>query len=288
MSIVIAGIGTAVPAHRISSADAAAIAKRFSCRNAAEERLFQAMYRRAGVETRHCAVLEASEGPLEGRQSFYGDADPTTRQRMQKYEDEAGALGVAVGAAALGTAGIDPGRVTHLITVSCSGFYAPGFDIAMMKRLPLPREAARTHVGFMGCHGALNGLRVARGFLESNPDACVLLCAVELCSVHHQYGWDAERIVANALFADGAAAAVLVNDVEDEATPAAGPRRYEVVASGSTLIDDSEDAMTWRIGDHGFSMSLSPRVPDLICRHLRPWLESWLSRHGLSIATVGS
>jgi predicted naringenin-chalcone synthase len=281
MSVLIAGIGTAVPPHRINSADAAEIAKQFACETPAQERLFAAMYRRAGVETRHSVVLSASEGDLAHRQSFYGAEHPTTRDRLLKYEVEAGPLALSAGRTALQKAAISASRVTHLITVSCSGFYAPGFDIALMKQLPLPPEVSRTHVGFMGCHGALNGLRVARGFLGADPSSCVLLCAVELCSLHHQYGWDAEKIVANALFADGAAAAVLVSSAHPVAL-------FEVVASGSTLIEDSEDAMSWRIGNHGFEMSLSPRVPELICNHLRPWLETWLASHGLSIATVGS
>jgi predicted naringenin-chalcone synthase len=284
MSVWIAGIGTSLPPHCISSSDAAEIAKRFACTARAQERLLATMYRRAGVETRHSVVLNASTGDLALRQSFYGDQDPTTRDRLLRYEAEAGKLGVAAGRAALEDAGIAPERVTHLVTVSCSGFHAPGFDIALMKQLSLGPEVARTHVGFMGCHGALNGMRVARGFLEADPGACVLLCAVELCSLHHQYGWDAEKIVANALFADGAAAVVLV--AGESRTPSPAP--YQVVASGSVLIDDSEDAMTWRIGNHGFEMSLSPRVPELICGHLRPWLSTWLGRHGLSIETVGS
>jgi predicted naringenin-chalcone synthase len=38
--------------------------------------------------------------------------------------------------------------------------------------------------------------------------------------------------------------------------------------------------MTWRIGDHGFEMTLSSKVPALIGQHLPDWLESWLaSRH---------
>ena len=50
------------------------------------------------------------------------------------------------------------------------------------------------------------------------------------------------------------------------------------------MIGDSEDVMTWRIGDHGFEMTLSPRVPDLICQYLKPWLESWLAEHELDMA----
>ena len=282
MTMWIAGIGTALPSHRITSSDAAEIAKTFACETSAQERMFATLYRRAGVESRHSVVLEASEGPLDGRQTFYGLANPTTLDRMRRYEGEAGALGVAASRNALRESGVAPGRVTHLVTVSCSGFSAPGIDIALIKELGLSTDVSRTNIGFMGCHGALNGLRVARGFVGADPDACVLLCAVELCSLHHQYGWDAEKIVANALFADGAAALVGVSGARPS------PEAYAVLASGSTVIDDSEDAMSWRIGDHGFEMTLSARVPDLIRGHLRPWLERWLSRHDLTIETVGS
>lgn len=287
MTMRIAGIGTASPPHRIAQADAAEIAKHYSCETDAQRRLFVTLYRRAGVESRHSVVLETSEGDLAKRQTFYTGEHPPTSARMKKYEAHAGDLAAEAATAALKDAGVAPGRVTHLITVSCSGFYAPGFDVDLMRRLPLPAGVGRTHIGFMGCQGALNGLRVGRAFVDADPSACVLLCAVELCSLHHQFGWDADTIVANALFADGAAAVVgLAGDAKREGS--SRDPAYRLVASGSTLIEDSEDAMSWRIGDHGFRMTLSPRVPDLICAHLRPWLEDWLAPHGLAIDTVGS
>src|SRR5262249_5687505 len=61
-----------------------------------------------------------------------------------------------------------------------------------------------------------------------------------------------------------------------------------VAATGSCLFPDSETAMTWSIGDHGFEMTLSPRVPDLLGTHLRPWLEAWLAQHDLGLHGVGS
>jgi predicted naringenin-chalcone synthase len=44
--------------------------------------------------------------------------------------------------------------------------------------------------------------------------------------------------------------------------------------------------MGWRIGDHGFEMQLSARVPDLIQRHLRAWLLPWLAGHGLDLGAI--
>ena len=83
MSMIIAGIGTAVPHHRISQADAAEIAKQYSCETPAQERLFQTLYRRAGVNGRNSVVLDASSGPLEERQAFYARMSPTTRAHAE-------------------------------------------------------------------------------------------------------------------------------------------------------------------------------------------------------------
>ena len=282
MAVFLAGIGTAVPPNRIRQDEAAEIAQQYACETEAQSRLFKSIYRRAGVNTRHSVVLESSAGDLDTRQSFYTEKHPTTHERMRRYEVEANPLALAAAAGALEEAAIPPERVTHLVTVSCSGFLAPSFDVALIKQLSLDCKVSRTHVGFMGCHGLLNGLRVARAFLDQDDRACVLVVAVEMCSLHHQYGWDSDRIVANALFADGAAALVAV--VGESSSPA----QLRHIASGSQVIDDSEDAMSWRIGDHGFVMTLSPRVPELICRSITPYLEGWLAGSGLSMDGIGS
>lgn len=280
----ILAIGTAVPEHSIRQADSAAICRTFAEVPAGRSHLFDELYRRSGVATRHSVLLKNSESELEDRQSFYAyGRSPSTAERIEVYRQRADALALASSRSAIESSGLDPRRITHLITVSCTGFFAPGVDIALCRELPLQPSMARTHIGFMGCQGALNGLRVAGAFVESDPSACVLLCATELCSIHHQYGWDPEKIVANALFADGSAAAVLAGD-----TVATDRRAPKIVRSGATIVADSLDAMSWKIGDHGFEMTLSPRVPNLISTAVRPWLESWLAEQGRSVEDIRS
>jgi predicted naringenin-chalcone synthase len=282
MAALIAGLGTAVPPYRISQEDIAEIGEKYACTTADQRKLYRYIYRYSGVDTRHSFLLDTAEGEAQSRQSFYGDSSPTTMDRMRRYEDNAVTLALAAAQNAIADAGISPDRVTHVITVSCSGFFAPGVDVALVKRLGLCSRVSRTHVGFMGCHGMLNGLRVAAAYLDQDPSACVLLVALEMCSLHHQYGWNAEQIVANALFADGAAAIVGL------AGEPSSPNHLRVVASGTQIIDDSEDAMSWRIGNHGFVMTLSQRIPELIAWNIRAYLEGWLSELGLDLAQVGS
>ena len=200
---------------------------------------------------------------------------------MAWYETEAPPLAEAAARRALEDASTPVEAITHLVTVSCTGFFSPGLDAALVETLGLPRTVNRTHVGFMGCHGALNGLRVAASHVWE-PEARVLLCAVELCSLHFAYGWDPEMIVANALFADGAAAVVGVAAENGEAPG------WSVQAQGTFLMPMSGDAMSWRIGDHGFRMTLSATVPGLIRTNLGGWLEGWLQDQGLGMDDVGS
>ena len=76
---------------------------------------------------------------------------------------------------ALHAAGVSPDAVTHLITCSCTGFANPGVDVELITRLGLPPTVSRTHVGFMGCHGAFNALRVADAFASANPGSMPLV-----------------------------------------------------------------------------------------------------------------
>lgn len=277
-------MGTAVPDHSIEQADSLEIMRTRTRLTRQIERLSNAIYQHSGVATRHSVILETSSGDHESRQSFFQFHDPTTLERMHRYERESVPLASKACQIAIQASGLAPERVSQVVTVSCTGFFAPSLDLALIGQMGIPLTAGRTHIGFMGCHGLFNGLRVARAFTMADPEAVVLVCAVELCSLHHQYEWTTDKMVANALFADGAAAVVGVADEME--TPAPNPLR--LAASGSTIFPGSEFAMSWKVGDHGFEMTLSPETPRLIQENLRPWLEGWLAGQGLSVDQVGS
>lgn len=289
MDAVILGFGTATPVHMVDQALAAEIAKTYSCETPAQSRLLPTLYRRTGVQRRGSTVVEEYDGQTL-RQTFFpawkGGADrgPGTAARSDRYAKDAPPLAQRAAEAALVDANCPASEITHLVTVSCTGFFAPGVDVALIKRLGLAPTVQRTNVGFMGCHGAMNGLRVAGAIARSEPHARVLLCAIELCSLHYHYGWDAEKVVANALFADGAAAVVIGGAKPDGANRNA----WKIRASGSCLLPNSEEEMTWKVGDYGFEMTLSAKVPGLIEQHVRPWMERWLATNELRVDQIGS
>jgi len=287
VNLHLAGLGTAVPPGVLEQSDAAESSPAYCAADARQARMLRMLYRRSGVETRNTVVLRADQGTLQERVPFYPvasgpeDRGPTTGERMAWYEAEAPPLAEEASRRALEDASTSAEDITHLVTVSCTGFFSPGLDAALIETLGLSRTVHRTHVGFMGCHGALNGLRVAAS-QAWEAEARVLLCAVELCSLHFSYGWDPETMVANALFADGAAAVVGVPTQNGQTSG------WSVQAQGTYLMPESSDAMSWRIGDHGFRMTLSAAVPELIRTNLGGWMETWLRDQGLGMDDVGS
>jgi prepilin-type processing-associated H-X9-DG protein len=292
MTFAILGMGAAVPSTCVDQAVSMKVARKMCCKTREQESWLPAVYAGSGIDQRYMAIdWEVLDDLFQGTnvsgsaflpKGAADDRGPTTSQRMDHYAAQAGALALRASRQALEQSGLFPEEITHLITVSCTGFRAPGVDIELIQGLGLHATTQRTHLGFMGCHGALNGLRVAQAFTGSNPDARVLLCATELCSPHYHYNWDPQKMIANALFADGSAAVV---GVPIQRAPADA---WKLAACGACVFPDSLDAMTWNVGDHGFVMTLSKRVPSLIASNLRPWMEKWLAGQGLSLREVVS
>lgn len=308
------GLGTAQPEHSMTQEEATQLAQEVICRTDEERRLVKALYRKAGVKHRRTALphriaqtwnpthnatstveseASASLGSLDNGSDGSDVATatdtrrgfgPTTAERMQFYRDAAPGLGLAAAASALREAQVAPDQITHLVTVSCTGFFAPGIDLSLIDVLGLPPTVGRVSVGFMGCHGAVNGLRAAAAIAQANPKNRVLLVAVELCSIHYCFDWDPTRAVGNAVFADGAGAMVLAHGAAESPVADSALR---IGAVGSCFIPNSADAMSWNIGNHGYEMFLSPRVPDLIRAHLRPWFDQWLEEHGQAVESIG-
>jgi predicted naringenin-chalcone synthase len=192
-----------------------------------------------------------------GQTGFYKPgAFPSTAERMLAYQREAPRLAVdAVDALRKNGARLD--RVTHLIVTSCTGFYAPGLDIDILREAGLAPSVQRTLIGFMGCHAGLIGLRNARHIVEADPEAVVLMVNLELCTLHLQQTDRIDRLVSFLLFADGAAASVISSN----------PKGLRLEESSSHLSLADGGRMAWHIEDQGFAMTLDARLP----ARIREW-----------------
>lgn len=283
-------IGLAVPSSRVTAEEALALARRLAPPEVGDGAL-EKLHRRSGVAERGAAAAEGRDG----RGFFEPDAaalGPTTGERLSVFSERAAPLAIGACEDALSRARVSPGAVTHLITASCTGFEAPGVDQAIIRAVGLPSRVRRAALGFMGCHAAVNALAVADAHARADESAVCLVCCVELCSLHYHYGARPDQLIANALFADGAAAAVVSARAPSPAPPpetAQAPERPPTIAGfASALFENSAGDMTWRIGDHGFEMTLAASAPDTLRRVAREWVGSALDANGLCRADVGA
>jgi alpha-pyrone synthase len=284
MHTVLESIGTANPPFKRSQSEAAHFMAQVEGFSAPIRNRIESIYGHSGIDQRYSCIEDYGLNPEQF--DFYPknwslQPFPTTEARNRTYQDCAGAIAESAAQQALWQAGRDAAEITHLIVVSCTGFSAPGVDIQLIQRLGLASTVDRTSIGFMGCHAAFNGLKVAHAICQSNDQARVLLVCVELCSLHFQMQDSLENVVINAIFSDGAAAAILTAQPTSEAE---GKLVYK--DGYSQLIDGTLDLMDWTIGDTGFLMGLSPKVPDVVIHHLPKYLEAFLSRHYLTQDTI--
>ncbi|AJM76808.1 type III polyketide synthase [Rathayibacter toxicus] len=249
-------------------------------------RLIGAAFDASGITSRATVVDELDCRKHEGVSIFYDAAtqrvlDPGTAARNAVYTACAPELFTTAARLALDAASLTAAEVTHVVTVSCTGFYAPGPDYQLVRHLGLAHSTQRLHVGFMGCYGAFPALRAARQFCEADHEAVVLVVAVELCTIHLTSSNDPEQIVATSVFADGGAAAVVT-----AREPVPGTPVLEFDALTSTLIDEGENDMAWTIGDHGFTMRLSTYVPSLIGVNIGGALDQLLATTSLGVGDI--
>ncbi|SDM71249.1 Predicted naringenin-chalcone synthase [Cryobacterium flavum] len=243
------------------------------------QRLVSTSFNVSGIETRHTVIAELTLDNDSADPQFFDARQqlllvPSTRVRNELYITEATKLFVEAGRRALAACpDIRPEDVTHVVTVSCTGFYAPGPDYMLVRELGLNASTQRYHLGFMGCYASMPALRTAKQFVEADPNAVVLVVSAELCSLHLRTSSDPDTIVASSLFSDGAAAGIVSSRAPLPGEKALGLDLFETV-----ITPVGEGDMAWKIGDEGFEMILSTYVPHIIDEHIESALAPLFAR----------
>ena len=243
------------------------------------QRLVSTAFNASGIETRYSVIEELSLNQPPGEHDFFDSATgllrrPGTKLRNELYIQQATPLFVEAARRALDACpGIEAADVTHVVTVSCTGFYQPGPDYMLVRELGLAASVQRYHLGFMGCYAAMPALRTARQFVEADPNAVVLVVSAELCSLHLRTSSDPDTIVASSLFSDGAAAGIV-----SSRPPVAGEKALNLDHFETVITPVGEGDMAWKIGDEGFEMVLSSYVPHIIDEHIESALAPLFGR----------
>ncbi len=258
----ITALGSSVPAFRFSQREIGDFLKRYMTLDEKGGRLADRLVKQTKIDFRYSAIPDYGRKPSDFE--FYPRNEtlepfPGVGQRMHYYRVHARPLAAAAALRCLENASAGAADITHLIVVSCTGMYAPGLDIDIVRTLGMRHTVTRTCVNFMGCYAAFHALKIAASTMAADPSARVLIVCVELCSLHFQKDGPAgSNLLTNMLFGDGASAALVEGEKKGNAAA------LRLLDFASDIFPEGGEDMTWEIADAGFAMKLTGRVPEIL------------------------
>lgn len=233
--------------------------------NEEEIKRLRTIFNHSKIHKRHSVIADYKYASLKGRlfDENFPELIPDTEKRNQIYKELAPKLATEVATKAMGEWGGDSQEITHVISVSCTGLYAPGIEFHLIEPLNLSPTVERLGINFMGCFGAFKGLAIAKSLAKESPHHRVLVVCTELCTLHFQADKKIDTFVANALFADGAAAVIVgCEPQKGEASI------FEIERNSSYALKETRELMTWEVSNTGMLMNLSRKIPSLLREHI--------------------
>jgi alkylresorcinol/alkylpyrone synthase len=178
-------------------------------------------------------------------------------------------------------AGIEKETITDIIFVSTTGLATPSMDALIINKLRLNPHINRTPIFGLGCGGGVSGMAKANMTAKANPDAIVLLVAVELCSLTLiRSDYSKSNFIGSSLFSDGIAACIVKGDNHYNNTG------VNYVASSSKLYYDSLEVMGWEFQNTGFKVLFSKDIPTFINEHIKEDIDQFLAQHKLQLSDI--
>lgn len=272
-------IGTAVPQHRTTQENILDF-MHAAYHNEVASRKLNVLFSNSGIEKRYSALPDFDKSRNE--HIFFNGvpSQATVSDKMDVFKKEAVPLALAAIHNAFAKIETTPSefKITHLITVSCTGLYSPGLDAVLMNELNLPADIFHTSVNFIGCNAAFHALKIADLILKSDYNAHVLIVCVELCTLHFQPKNDHDNLLSNTIFGDGAAAVILTSNKQATDNKYRG---ISVKGFYSLLLDEGKDLMGWNITPRNFEMVKNADIQDFINKNLTSILAKAFNHYAL-------
>ncbi len=262
MTPSITGLGIAKAPYRYKQSDILKFMMDFHGNDVSLHTKLEKIYDNSGIKYRY-SVLE-DFGQAASRSAIFGNNGTlpmNVGERMQLFSNHSLPMASVASRSALLNSNLSPEDVTHLLTVSCTGLSAPGLESKLIKELSLKPDIERLSINFMGCYAAINALKIASHIVRSSPGARVLIAGTELCTLHLNDTRETGRLIAHALFSDGAAAAVVAGSESNQ--PCMNLEGFQ-----SVLLPEGESQMSWHIDALGFEMELGREVPVSLMKNL--------------------
>lgn len=242
-----------------------------ACEDETIKRKINIVSRRSGINYRYSVVPDFGN-TFESFTFFPRSPDlmpvPSLTERMKIFQSEALILSMEAVNKIPHFDKIKP-KITHIITVTCTGLFAPGLDIGLAQALQLDESIKRSSINFLGCNAAIIALKSADAFCRADHSAKVLVVCTELCTLHFQKDFSDDYLLSNMLFGDGCAAVLVSNDEADNGYN----QKLTIESFHSALVYAGIDGITWQLSERGFIMNLATYISDLIKLNINGILE---------------
>jgi alkylresorcinol/alkylpyrone synthase len=256
--------------HRIAQQEAKEQARAMFSKNFPQvDRLIQAFDNTEIVTRNFCEPL-----------SYYTTPN-SFEQRNDEYLEKALMWSVKAIEGCIELANIDKLDITDILFVSTTGLATPSMDALIINHMRLNPHINRMPIFGLGCGGGVSGMAKANALAKANPDAVVLLVAVELCSLTLLTNdYSKSNFIGSSLFSDGIAACIVKGDNHPD------NKKVSYQASSSKLYYDSLAVMGWDFRDTGFKVLFSKDIPTFINQHVREDIDNFLAGQGLKLSDI--
>ncbi len=258
----IISIGTAVPKYGTRQSTILDFMHAAYSDDTASRKL-KILFNYSGINTRYSVIPDFDKSNLEHYLFNGNQIAPTVEKRLDIFKDRAVSLAIEAiqnSLKKLNTT-IAEFNITHLITVSCTGLYAPGIDTAIIEKLNLPNDIFHTSINFIGCNAAFPALKLGDMIVKTDENAKVMIVCVELCTIHFQPKNNHDNLLSNTIFGDGAAAVVVASDTDAKQNHQGG---MTINGFYSLLLNKGKDLMSWNVTPVNFEMVLDAKIPEFI------------------------
>lgn len=180
-------------------------------------------------------------------------------------------------------------EIDAIFFISSTGMATPSIDARIMNVLPFSSHTKRIPIWGLGCAGGGAGIARASEYCLAFPKSKVLVITVELCSLTFQRNDTSKsNLIGTSLFADGVACALICGDEVDIVDLRKQETSPYIVATQSTLLQDSLDVMGWDVKNEGLFVVFSRSIPQLIKEWFKPVVENFLQQQQISLDDIYS
>ncbi|TSK04956.1 MAG: type III polyketide synthase [Geobacter sp.] len=267
-AVYVASVASAVPEFSASQSYAAELVRQRFKETLTPRSLglIRATFEHPAIEKRHFAV----DAPAR-------IFDETVDERVARFTEESVELAGRAVLSALEKVGVSPWQVSGLVLNTCTGYICPGISTYVAQRLGMRPSTRLYDLVGSGCGGAIPNLQVAESMLRT-IGGVVVSVSVEICSAAFQMDNDLSLILSNALFGDGAAAAVLWQK----------PVGFELTASAGRYVPEEREAIRFIHKGGQLHNQLSTDLPGLVARAAAEVVDDLLDSASLEKEDIGA